>query len=268
MTEKKNWNSLEGTKLAFSLITPIALFYLGVSVQRENTQEQRSREEAIEQRAEIARVAAQSREELVRREARAKEFEAREEARREARLARDEVFQREKALRGEAFARERTLRQEAEAKEERRRRSEADRELFEREQQKKAEVWAQVSPVASRLTSRISHFSWDEEPSDVQIKEMRTMAIDLGYTTEANSSFLSTPFIEVLVKFRDQSLDVLEAMSRFEQEVQEPDNVLREIRRMQRAQENSYQELIRVASVEISLRWQLVPENVAQTRKK
>jgi hypothetical protein len=255
MAEKRVWNSLEVTKLAFSLATPLMLFWLSVAVQRDASSEQRDREAAAEQRAAAERRTALTREESLRRETRASETESREEARREARLARDEAFQREKSLRSEAFVRERQLKEEFDRRDQARRHIDEERQRLDKELQKKFEVWAQIYPVARDLTQKLSSFSWTDEPAEADLRALRVSAIDLGYVVEAHASYFSRDFLETLLKFQESSLDLVESLQRYDEDADGARKDLAAIREAQEAHENLYKELVRTTSSELSPRW-------------
>jgi hypothetical protein len=253
MPDKKVWNSLEIAKLGFALGTPLALFWLSVTVQREATSEQRDKEAAAERRAASERSAALAREELLRREARTSEAQARVEARGDARLARDEAFQREKELRAEAFGREKNLKEESYRKEEARRRQDEMRELFDKQMQKKSELWAQISPTARDITQKLSKFTWVQEPSSDELRNLRISAIDLSYVIEAHLSYLSKDFADVALDFSRSSVELAEVLIQYDENEKKSRKELDKIGKMQRDHEKLYGLLIQAATDELSL---------------
>lgn len=254
MSEQKVWNSLERTKLGFSLVTPLAVLILGVVVQRTAIKEQVDREAAAEARAAGERRAALNREEVLRREGRAKEIEGRKETRQEARQARDEAFQREKALRAEAFAREKLLRLEADQRDEMRRGLDQERELTAKQLERKLGVWAEIAPTVTEIAKTSSKYVLDKTPTYEELDKLHVIVVDLRFKIEAYASYFSYQFNEAIDNFLINSSDLIKALGEYEERSKDSAEEWKKATDLYDAQQSWFQKLISITRDELALR--------------
>jgi len=203
--EKSPWNSLEFVKIVAAAATPLAVFLLGVQVNRSAEQGRSAREEQarLELRAEKERAGKA-------------EIKARADAKAAADAAAQLAHERERALRQEGFDREALLRHESDTREALLRREAAREARSNRVVDRRIEAWSRVAPTlhqamralaeiqGSLLTTSLDEYPREEiERSSVAMTEG---VFEFAVTIQAYDAYYSRDTI-------DKKDDLVEALA-------------------------------------------------------